>query len=179
MKLALASALLPVTLLVLGASPTRAADQDVAFFQGVAGDWSGPGEIVNGKYKGTKFVCSFKGSVPETAVGMTMDGACRVGVFTQKMVASVQRQGRDVYRGKFQDGAAGKGLDIVSGNVVSDQKVIFGLDRAQLKGALLAKMADPNTMRVTVSVRVENELVPVIGMSLKRVDGDPVGSIAD
>ena len=37
-------------------------------------------------------------------------------------------------------------------------------------------MADENTMNVTVSVRVEKQMVPVIGMSLKRVD--TVGSIA-
>jgi hypothetical protein len=33
-------------------------------------------------------------------------------------------------------------------------------------------------MNVTVSVRVEKELVPVIGMSLKRIDNVAVGSIA-
>jgi len=33
-------------------------------------------------------------------------------------------------------------------------------------------------MNVTVSVRVEDQLVPVIGMSLKRVDGTAVGTIA-
>jgi hypothetical protein len=40
-----------------------------------------------------------------------------------------------------------------------------------------ARVADKNTMNVTVSVRVEKELVPVIGMSLKRVDATAVGSI--
>jgi len=33
-------------------------------------------------------------------------------------------------------------------------------------------------MVVTVSVRVETEMVPVIGVSLKRVDGGPVGPVA-
>ena len=33
-------------------------------------------------------------------------------------------------------------------------------------------------MNVTVSVRVAQDLVPVIGMSLKRVDGTAVGAIA-
>jgi hypothetical protein len=41
---------------------------------------------------------------------------------------------------------------------------------------MLARLADEDTMNVTVSVRVEEEMVPVIGMSLKRVD--TVGSIA-
>jgi hypothetical protein len=33
-------------------------------------------------------------------------------------------------------------------------------------------------MNVTVSVRVDKELVPVIGMNLKRIDNIAVGSIA-
>lgn len=39
-------------------------------------------------------------------------------------------------------------------------------------------MADAETMTVTVSVRVDKTMVPVIGMNLKRVDGTAVGSIA-
>ncbi len=34
-------------------------------------------------------------------------------------------------------------------------------------------------MNITISVRVENKMVPVIGMNLKRVDGASVGSIAE
>ena len=34
-----------------------------------------------------------------------------------------------------------------------------------------ARLPDDNTMNVTVSVRVDEDMVPVIGMSLKRVDG--------
>jgi hypothetical protein len=33
-------------------------------------------------------------------------------------------------------------------------------------------------MNVTISVRVEEAMVPVIGMSLKRVDDTAVGAIA-
>jgi hypothetical protein len=82
------------------------------------------------------------------------------------------------YSGMFNDGAAGKGLDVVSGNVVSPRKVVFGLNRKQLKGAMLARLPDDNSMVITVSVRVEHEMVPVIGMNLKRVDGSAVGSVA-
>jgi hypothetical protein len=56
--------------------------------------------------------------------------------------------------------------------------MVFGLNRKQLNGAMLARVSDQNTMNVTVSVRVEKELVPVIGMSLKRIDNVAVGSIA-
>ncbi|MEO0910852.1 MAG: hypothetical protein AAFX96_11135, partial [Pseudomonadota bacterium] len=60
---------------------------DTEFFHRIQGKWKGPGEIVAGKYKGTKFVCTFDGSNPTQDVGMNVDGSCRVGVFTQKMNA--------------------------------------------------------------------------------------------
>ncbi|MBC2886665.1 hypothetical protein H7Q97_14830 [Ochrobactrum sp. CM-21-5] len=165
--------LLPLSLLT---APALAADKDKQFFQTIEGQWSGPGEIVAGKYKGTKFICTLAGSTPEDTVGMTLDGSCRVGVFSQPMKATVTRAGGR-YSGKFNDGAEGKGLDVTSGSV-SGNKVVFGLNRKQLNGAMLARVSDSNTMNVTVSVRVEKELVPVIGMSLKRVDNIAVGSIA-
>ncbi|PWL17912.1 hypothetical protein DKP76_09125 [Falsochrobactrum shanghaiense] len=165
--------LLPVSLL---AAPAMAADKDKKFFQSIEGQWSGPGEVVAGKYKGTKFVCNLAGSTPDEAVGMTLDGSCRVGVFSQEMKATVTRVGSK-YSGKFNDGAEGKGLNVTSGSV-SGNKVVLGLNRKELNGAMLARVADRNTMNVTVSVRVEEELIPVIGMSLKRVDNIAVGSIA-
>ena len=67
---------------------------------------------------------------------MTLDGACRVGMFTQKMTATVERRGAG-YAGTFLDGAGGKGLDVISGSV-KGQKVVFGLNRKQLNGAMLA-----------------------------------------
>ncbi len=60
---------------------------------------------------------------------MTLDGSCRVGVFTQKM-ATVERQGHG-YRGTFMDGG-GKGLDVVSGNV-DGRRVVLALNRSALK----------------------------------------------
>lgn len=33
-------------------------------------------------------------------------------------------------------------------------------------------------MNVTISVRVDKEMVPVIGMSLKRIDATATGSVA-
>ena len=51
------------------------------------------------------------------------------------------------------------------------------LNRKQLDGAMLARLADPNTLNITVSVRVGDELVPVIGMSLDRIDPVQVGSV--
>ena len=163
--------------LVGGAGEASANERDKKFFKQVEGNWTGPGEIVAGKYKGTKFTCNFKGATPDKKVGMSLDGGCRVGVFMQKMSASFERAGKAGYRGSFMDGAAGKGLDIVSGKV-DGRKVTLGLNRNALKGAMLARLADENTMNVTVSVRVDKELVPVIGMSLKRTDDAAVGAIA-
>ena len=71
-----------------------AAERDKKFFQSVEGNWVGPGEIVAGKYKGTKFNCTSTARRPTKKAGMTLDGGCRVGVFKQKMTATVEQQGR-------------------------------------------------------------------------------------
>ena len=179
MKRALLSAVIPLvaTAAFVGATGAASANErDKRFFESVEGSWVGPGEIVAGKYKGTKFTCTFAGSTPDGKIGMSLDGTCRVGVFTQKMSATIEKRGNG-YRGKFLDGAAGKGLDVVSGNV-DGNKVVMSLNRSQLKGAMLARISGENQMVVTVSVKVEKEMVPVIGINLKRVDGGAVGSVA-
>jgi hypothetical protein len=175
MKRALLCAFLPF-LAAAPADEAQASERDKKFFQSVQGNWSGPGEIVAGKYKGTKYTCTLKGTTPSSGVGMTLDGGCRVGMFTQKMSATVKKRGNG-YSGRFLDGAAGNGLDVVSGSV-SGSKVVFGLNRSSLKGAMSARLPSKNSMNVTISVRVDNEMVPVIGMNLKRVDGSSVGSVA-
>lgn len=149
--------------------------RDARFFQGVEGQWRGPGEIVAGKYKGTKFICDFQGATPSKSTGMSLDGSCRVGLFTQKMSASVKRSG-GTYKGAFLDGALGEGLDVIAGNVTDDRAVLT-LKRKDLNGAMLVRQANANTLNVTVSVRVGEELVPVIGMSMNRVDGTATSSI--
>jgi hypothetical protein len=174
------SALLPVLVagsLVGGVASATANERDKRFFEQVAGEWSGPGEIVAGKYKGTKFNCNFKGATPDGKIGMSLDGGCRVGLFTQKMSATVEHKGRQGYRGSFMDGAIGQGLDVIGGNVTSE-RVVLTLNRNQLNGAMLARMPTKDNMQVTVSVKVEEQMVPVIGMNLKRVDARSVGSIA-
>ena len=172
-RLVLSSALFA---LGLAASGAAAAEKDRAFFQTAEGSWTGPGEIIAGKYKGTKFNCTFEGSQPAKSVGLTLDGGCRVGLFNQKLTATVQKRG-ERYEGTFMDGAKGKGLDIVAGNVTDASKVVLAINRQQLNGVMQARIAGDDSMVVTVSVRVEKELVPVIGVSLKRVDTTAVGSI--
>lgn len=157
-------------------APAASNERERQFFNSVEGRWSGPGEIVAGKYKGTRFICNFKGSTPDTKLGMTLDGGCRVGLFTQNMSASVEKvKGR--YKGLFMDGAAGNGLDITSATV-GGGKATLALKRNKLDGAMLARMADDQTMNVTVSVKVADQMVPVIGIKLKRLDQNAVGSIA-
>ena len=46
--------------------------------------------------------------------------------------------------------------------------MVFGLDRKQLNGAMVARLDDGDALNVTISVKVDGELVPVIGMVLKR-----------
>ncbi|MDZ5696985.1 hypothetical protein [Chelativorans sp. M5D2P16] len=171
-------ALLPfaAALAVTAQEPAAASERDQRFFKQVEGQWSGPGEIVAGKYKGTKFVCTFAGSTPRNAIGMALDGGCRVGVFNQDMSAQVERA-RSGYRGTFLDGAKGKGLDVVSGSV-NGKYAVFGIHRNELTGAMRAQLTDEETMNITISVHVEEELVPVIGMTLKRLDTQAVGALA-
>lgn len=152
-------------LVAIGSAPARA-DSDEAFFERVSGHWVGPGEIVAGKYKGTKFVCDLSGAAHTKETGLALDGFCRVGVFSQKMSAVVSRGGTS-YQGAFLDGSKGKGLDIISG-ARSGDKIVFGLDRKQLKGAMVARLETRDNLNITVSVRVAEDLVPVIGMRLKR-----------
>ena len=181
MKSVILSSVLPlatvITALVGIAGAASAAEPDKQFFQSAEGKWIGPGEIVAGKYKGTKFNCSFTGSTPDGKVGMSLDGGCRVGMFTQPMSATIERKGREGYKGSFMGGATGSGLDIIGGNVVDARKVVFTINRNQLRGVMQARIPDDNSMTVTIAVRVDDQLVPVIGMSLKRVDAVEVGSI--
>jgi hypothetical protein len=169
-------AILSAAALAAGSSvPAAAYDRDLAFFERVAGRWSGAGEIVAGKYKGTKFVCDFDGSAREDGVGMALDGGCRVGLFNQPMSASIERA-QSGFRGTFMDGAAGNGLDVVGG-VVKEQYAVFAIHRNELTGAMRAQLDGPDTMAVTISVHVEDELVPVIGVTLKRTEPSAVSSV--
>ena len=154
-------------------TPAHASDRE--FFDNLNGRWTGPGEIVAGKYRGTRFSCTLDGSSSRKTPGMTLDGKCRVGLFSQKINATVKRSGRS-YSGTFLDGAKGKGLDVISGNVARDRMTV-GMRREQLNGAMVARMKPDGNLGVTVSVRIGEELVPVIGLDLTRVDGTATGSI--
>ncbi|MCO5065904.1 MAG: hypothetical protein M9924_16015 [Rhizobiaceae bacterium] len=155
------------------AGPAR----DQKFFDRIEGQWTGPGEVIAGKYKGTKFVCTLAGASPRPTPGMSLDGSCRVGVFSQKISAAVERKGRG-YAGTFLDGSKGKGIDVIGGNVVNSDKIVLSLNRSQLNGAMIARLSGDDGMVVTITVRVGEKMIPVLGMNLKRVDNIAVGAIA-
>ena len=169
----------PAALAALLLLTPAAEASDARFFDAISGAWSGPGEIVAGKYKGTRFSCALGGEAlggRGAGEGMTLKGKCRVGLFTQTVEAKVERRGRG-YTGAFLDGAKGKGLDVVAGNVDGNRMTV-GMEREDLKGAMVAKIKDDGRLAVTVSVRVGDELVPVIGMDLsRRLDAVATGSI--
>ena len=156
------------TLLGLGAAQQGEASER-SYFKSVAGQWSGPGSIVAGKYKGTRFNCNFDGKNTGSAIGMRIEGTCRVGVFNQPMSIEIKKSGRG-FRGKFLDGAKGKGMDIVSGRLRGN-KLVVGINRKKLNGAMVAHMRGDDRMQITISVRVAKQMVPVIGLTLSRKAG--------
>ena len=158
--------LLTALFLALAASGLAHAGEQ-AFFSQVQGKWSGPGEIVAGKYKGTKFTCVFSGINPATKTGMEIDGYCRVGVFSQPMNAIIEKASGS-YRGRFLDGEAGEGMDIIGGRY-SANKLVVNIKRKDLRGVLVASKDNADHMQMTISVRVDGRLVPVIGMRLDRM----------
>lgn len=159
--------ILVFSLAVILPTPSAYANES-RFFRSVEGKWAGPGEIVAGKYKGTKFTCVFNGENPIRKVGMKIDGYCRVGLFSQPMNAIIHKASRG-YDGRFLDGEAGEGMDIVGGRF-SRNKLIVNIKRKDLRGVLVASKDNENHMQMTISVRVDGKLVPVIGMRLDRTD---------
>jgi len=51
--------------------------------------------------------------------------------------------------------------------------MVFGLNRKQLNGAMMARLEDKNSMNITVSVKIQDDLIPVVGMKLKRTGDVP------
>lgn len=157
-----------------GVHAATAAASDATFFKTVEGKWSGPGEIVAGKYKGTKFTCVFNGTNPDAKTGMKIDGYCRVGVFSQPMNALIEKASAG-YKGRFLDGEQGEGMDIIGGRY-SRNKLVVDIRRKDLRGVLVASKDNKDHMQMTISVRVDGKLVPVIGMRLDRANGTAIAN---
>ena len=154
-----------------------ALSSDKNFFHNIQGQWSGPGEIVAGKYKGTKFVCTLGGKNTQTKVGMEVDGTCRVGVFSQPMSAMIIKAGGG-YVGKFLDGETGNGMDVTGGRYTKG-RLVADIKRKDLNGIMVANLSNPNALKVTVSVNHNGNMVPVIGMHLQRTTDNVVTGSVD
>ena len=136
------------------------------FFSGIDGTWRGPGEIVAGKYKGTKFTCKLDGTSTATNIGMRVKGSCRIGMFSQPMSAMIVKKGKD-YSGSFLDGEKGVGMDVTGGRFTSS-RLIVGIKRKKLNATMIARLDNRNKINVTISVNVQGTMVPVIGMTLNK-----------
>ena len=152
------------TILSLGLALPAAASERV-YFKNVAGSWSGAGTIVAGPYKNTRFTCNLAGE-PTRGAKMKLAGKCRVGLFSQPIEATVSKRSGS-FRGKFLDGAKGKGMDIVSGRL-RGKKLVLSIKRKQLRGTMVANLKSKNKLNITISVRVNKKLVPFIGLTLAR-----------
>jgi len=55
---------------------------------------------------------------------------------------------------------------------------VVGINRKKLNGAMVARLQNDTAMNITISVKVEDRMIPVIGLSLNReLDANAVGSI--
>ncbi|MCP4072231.1 MAG: hypothetical protein GY742_10900 [Hyphomicrobiales bacterium] len=158
------------TVLTVGISITVAITSANAgekrFFSGMVGNWYGPGEIVAGKYKGTKFTCNLNGVTAGNDIGMDIDGFCRIGVFSQPMSATIHKSGAN-YSGRFLDGQKGEGMDVTGGRF-STSRFVVGLKREKLDATMVARLEGSRKLNVTISVKVQGRLIPVIGMALDK-----------
>jgi hypothetical protein len=153
-----------VTLFATGVGSAYSGEKQ--FFSGIAGSWYGPGEIVAGKYKGTKFTCRLNGKSVQKNVGMDIAGSCRIGMFSQPMSARIKKSGNS-YSGKFLDGEKGEGMDVTGGRFTTSRLVV-GLKRKKLDATMVARLDKNRKLNVTISVDVQGKMIPVIGMALDK-----------
>jgi hypothetical protein len=80
------------------------------------------------------------------------------------MSAKIYKSGGQ-YTGRFLDGEKGEGMDVTGGRFTTSRLVV-GIKRKQLDATMVARLDGSNKLNVTVSVKVQGQLVPVIGMQL-------------
>jgi len=85
-----------------------AASQEELFSGRLKGNGAAPERLLPAKYKGEKFTCTFTGVFETAETGMTLDGICRSGIFSQLMKARFVRN-TDGYSGAFNEGRTGAG----------------------------------------------------------------------
>ncbi|MDD9909941.1 MAG: hypothetical protein OXR62_09635 [Ahrensia sp.] len=151
--------------LLLGSAALPVQAGEKAYFRSVAGSWAGVGHIAAGPYKNTRFTCKFSGTVP-ASIGMQLDGTCRVGVFPQTMKARIVKRGSS-YTGRFSLGTKGDGLDITSGKL-RGKRLTLGIRHKKLTGTFQANLKNQNSLNLTIAVKVQQTMVPFIGLTLTR-----------
>jgi len=165
MKKLLASLMMFVALLM--ADSVKAQESVVNFFRSLDGQWRGSGEIVAGKYKGTRFQCNFTSLSEIVTVGLLLDGNCRMGLFSQNVKAKVAGEKNGIFSGHFNGGSGSEGMDITAGQVGADH-VMLHLHRNELEGTMQAKLVSDNIMQITLSVKVFDHFIPIVGVNLQR-----------
>jgi len=100
---------------------------------------------------------------------MSLDGSCRVGLFSQAMKAKIVQRGEGVFLGHFNEGAKAQGMDITAARIGADH-MQFDLNRQNLQGSMLARLEAQDKMSIALSVKVMGEFVRVVGVHLKRDD---------
>ncbi|KAA6405949.1 hypothetical protein [Candidatus Tokpelaia sp.] len=145
----------------------QAVDYRAAFLQSVRGQWSGKGEVVAGRYKGIKFSCKLSTPTAENEMEMNLDGTCRTGIFSQPVKARISRRG-STFHGSFNEGAQANGLDIIAG-AIHKNHMTLELNRDKLNGNIIARLEGDNLLHITLAVKIDEEIIPVIGMDLNRI----------
>ena len=171
------SLLLAAALIATVPAAAAAESDDDAFFRQVAGKWTGPGQIMEGKLKGTHFKCMLDGApVTGKETGFTLDGKCRAGLFSHPMKAVFIRDGNS-YRGQFLDGEDGDGLAVTGGSI-EERTAVIGLKREKVEGALVTNLVGEDDLNITLLIKGGTRFIPVINLTLQR-KGDPmkVGAI--
>lgn len=157
---------IPVFILLQPIKMLHAEDYGDNFLHSVRGQWSGKGEVVAGRYKGIKFNCKFNAPAAKDGIDMTLTGTCRTGIFSQPISAKIQQK-EGTLRGSFNEGAQAQGLDITKG-VIHKNHMILELSREKLNGNMEAKLEGDNLLRITLAVKIDEDVIPVIGMNLNR-----------
>jgi len=155
-------------LLIFAALPAApAVDYRTAFLQSVRGQWSGQGEVIAGRYKGIKFRCTLNTPAADNAAEIYLDGTCRAGIFSQPVKARINRKGGR-FRGSFNEGAQANGLDIVAG-AIHKNHMTLELNRDKLNGNMTARLEGDNLLHITLAVKIDEDIIPVIGLNLNRI----------
>ena len=140
-------------------------EETKAYFKSIQGKWAGKGEVVNGKYKNTKFKCELTGKTPKK-LGMEIKGFCRIGLIYQTITATIIKN-KGYYKGKFLGGAKGNGLDVVGGRL-RNKRFTAALTRKKINGTIIIDATKKNKMDIILTVEFKGNLYPIVELAMQR-----------